>query len=68
MTCTRRATCPTCRRSGRFQACGKQQWPHAVADAHGLATEIALWSCPHCHTTICEMDLLPAAPSAPARA
>lgn len=68
MSHTRWAICPTCHQTGQFQMSGKQEWPRAVADAHGLPTEITLWSCPHCHTTLCEMDLLPVVAPAPARA
>lgn len=56
---TRCAICPTCERRGRFQAAGEQHWPDEVAEAHGVPATITLWTCPHCGTTISELDLRP---------
>ena len=50
-------TCPTCGRTGQFTANGTQRWPAAVAAAHGLPTTITLWTCPHCHSTLSEIEL-----------
>jgi hypothetical protein len=55
----RLATCPTCKRSGEFDFLGEQRWPPQVAQRLGLPAVIALWSCPHCATTVSEPDLLP---------
>jgi hypothetical protein len=52
------ATCPSCRRKGRFEWLGEQRWPEAVARKLGVPTIIALWSCPYCSTTVSEIALL----------
>jgi len=59
MTAHRLATCPTCNHSGEFELLGVQKWPPQVAEKLGLPSEIPLWSCPHCLTTISDPDLLP---------
>lgn len=37
---------------------GEQHWPPEIAAKFGLPAVILLWSCPHCHTTVSEPDLL----------
>ncbi|MEP7286584.1 MAG: hypothetical protein ABI947_12550 [Chloroflexota bacterium] len=64
---TRVATCPTCKQTGKFEYLGEQHWPPDVAKALNLPTTIILWSCSRCHTTISEMDLLPARATAPSK-
>ncbi len=66
MTARRLATCPTCNHSGEFSLLGVQKWPPQVAEKLGLPSEIPLWSCPNCQTTISDPDLLPYQGSRPA--
>lgn len=55
------AICPSCHQEGRFDFSGNQHCPADIAARLGLPTVIALWTCPACHTTISEPDLLPGA-------
>jgi hypothetical protein len=55
----RLAMCPTCKQSGEFEYLGEQRWPPEIAHKLGLPETIVLWSCPWCHTTVSEPDLLP---------
>lgn len=64
---TKWAICPACRQAGQFQHNGDQRWPPAVAAAHSLPPTIALWTCPHCRTTLSETALLPPASRRPRR-
>jgi len=59
---TRQATCPNCRQTGDFRFSGEQQWPRDVAAVLGLPAVIPLWTCPHCRTTVSELELLPVKP------
>lgn len=58
----RRAICPTCHRKGAFTFSGTQQWPEVVASSVGMPRVLTLWTCPHCHTTLSDLELLPAVP------
>jgi hypothetical protein len=58
MTQKRFAICPSCNHSGDFALLGVQRVPLEVAQKLGLPTSIVLWSCPHCHTTVSEPDLI----------
>jgi Zn finger protein HypA/HybF involved in hydrogenase expression len=49
--------CPTCEERATFIYRGKQIFPEVVAKKLGLPTDIHLWSCSHCHSTISHIDL-----------
>jgi hypothetical protein len=49
--------CPTCEQYVTFAYLGKQTFPEAVAEKLGLPSDIHLWSCSHCHSTISHVDL-----------
>jgi len=49
--------CPTCETHAIFDYVGKQSFPEAVAAKLGLPTDIHLWSCGNCHSTISHVDL-----------
>jgi len=59
------ATCPTCRCRGEFEYLGEQHWPEEIAAKFNLPAVILLWSCPCCHTTVSESELLPARDGVP---
>ncbi|MGB1285590.1 MAG: hypothetical protein ACPG7F_03565 [Aggregatilineales bacterium] len=52
------AQCPTCQQMGVFVLLGVQEWETAVAERAGLPAEIALYTCPHCQTTVSHLALL----------
>lgn len=56
---TRSATCPTCHHTVSFEFAYVQHWPKRVADALDLPTKMYYWHCPHCQSTLSELELLP---------
>ncbi len=49
--------CPTCETHAIFVYIGKQTFPEAVAEKLGLPTDIHLWRCSNCLSTISHVDL-----------
>lgn len=49
--------CPTCEEHAVFYYRGKQTFPEHVAKQLDLPTEIHLWSCGNCSSTISHVDL-----------
>lgn len=49
--------CPTCETLAVFHYVGVQTFPEAVAEQLGFPTEIHLWRCGNCHSTISHVDL-----------
>lgn len=49
--------CPTCQQPADFHLLGTQKWPPAVTERFNLPSEIGLYRCEACHTTISEIDL-----------
>jgi hypothetical protein len=51
------AHCPSCSKQGWFSYQGVQRWSESVAAACGLPSAMRMWTCEHCHTTLCEPNL-----------
>jgi len=49
--------CPTCEVYSNFFYRGKQTFPAHVAEQLGMPTDIHLWSCSNCFSTISHVDL-----------
>jgi hypothetical protein len=52
------ALCPSCGNYTTFTLLGVQRYPEYVAAKLGLPTEINLWTCGVCKSTISEVDLM----------
>jgi len=55
----KRALCPACHQAVEFEHIGTQTWPESVAQSLGLSPQISLYTCPTCHTTLSEPELIP---------
>lgn len=60
MNTTRYTLCPTCWHTGHSQFNGQQHWPPAIVRLYDLPPMVNLWTCPNCHSTVSETDLLAA--------
>jgi len=49
--------CPSCGMHSRFVYCGTQQFPRRVAALAGLPSEVHLYNCTHCGSTISHVNL-----------
>jgi hypothetical protein len=50
--------CPSCGYRGSFKHIGSQVWPEEVAAHLGVPSQIELYQCENCLTTISEPSLL----------
>lgn len=51
------AICPTCGQHSTFRFQGIQTWPEHVAEASGMPTRMAMWTCDNCQTTLLEISV-----------
>lgn len=49
--------CPSCGQTAQFIKIGVQKWPQYIVLARGLPSEMSLWTCQSCYTTLCETTL-----------
>jgi hypothetical protein len=49
--------CPSCGKFGSFKHIGSQNWPEEIAANLGVPSQIELYQCEHCLTTISSPSL-----------